>query len=246
MATTAASTPAPGPVPETARPLTLLLGGMAAFGAYFAMYAFRKPFAAGTYVDIGGWDFAVDYKTALLIAQVFGYALSKLIGVRVIAEFGRHGRSRLILALIGASWLALILFALVPPPWNIACLFLNGLPLGMIWGLVFSYVEGRRASRSARCHAVRELHPVLGRGQIGGAPAASHRRARDVDARHDGACVRAGAADLALSARASAAARRARRSRTDRPRTDAPRRPRRFPARPTACRWCCLLPAMCC
>jgi hypothetical protein len=34
----------------------------------------------------------------------------------------------------------------VPTPWNVPCLFLNGLPLGMIWGLVFSYLEGRRAT----------------------------------------------------------------------------------------------------
>lgn len=125
---------------------TLFLGGLAAFAAYFAMYAFRKPFAAATYADVAGWHFAIDYKTALLIAQVIGYALSKLIGVRVIAEQGRHGRARMILALIGASWAALLLFALVPAPWNVACLFLNGLPLGLIWGLVFSYVEGRRTS----------------------------------------------------------------------------------------------------
>ena len=134
------------PAPGATRPLTLLLGGLAAFGAYFAMYAFRKPFAAATFGDIAGWHFAIDYKTALLIAQVCGYALSKLIGVRVIAEFGRQGRAALILGLIGASWVALILFALVPVPWNVFCLFLNGLPLGMIWGLVFSYVEGRRVS----------------------------------------------------------------------------------------------------
>lgn len=143
MATIAPSSPT-----RSTGPLTLLLGGLAAFGAYFAMYAFRKPFAAGTYIDIAGWDFAIDYKTALLISQVLGYALSKLIGIRVIAEFGRHGRAVLILALIAASWLALILFALVPAPWNIAFLFCNGLPLGMIWGLVFSYVEGRRASEA--------------------------------------------------------------------------------------------------
>ncbi|GGO89646.1 MAG: hypothetical protein CMN72_04690 [Sphingomonas sp.] len=126
--------------------LTLFLGGLAAFGAYFAMYAFRKAFAAATYADIVGWPFALDYKSALLIAQVIGYALSKLIGVRVIAEVGRSHRARMILSLILASWLALLLFPLVPPPWNIACLFLNGLPLGLIWGLVFSYIEGRRAT----------------------------------------------------------------------------------------------------
>jgi hypothetical protein len=124
------------------------MGGVAAFGAYFAMYAFRKPLTAATYVDIGGWHHAIDYKTMLVIAQVCGYALSKWIGIRVIAEFGRTGRSTAILGLIGAAWLALVLFALVPPPWNIACIFFNGLPLGMIWGLVFSYIEGRRASEA--------------------------------------------------------------------------------------------------
>lgn len=134
------------PSPSHSRLTPLLLGGLAAFGSYFAMYAFRKPVAAATYVDVAGWHFAIDYKTALLIAQVLGYAVSKLIGVRVIAEFGRIGRARMIFGLIAASWLALLLFALVPAPWNVGCLFFNGLPLGMIWGLVFSYVEGRRTS----------------------------------------------------------------------------------------------------
>lgn len=132
--------------PGSTRTLALLIGGLAAFSAYFAMYAFRKPFSAATYADVSGWHFLLDYKSALVIAQVLGYALSKLIGVRVIAEFSRQGRARLILALIGAAGLALVLFALIPAPWNVFCLFLNGLPLGMIWGLVFSYLEGRRAS----------------------------------------------------------------------------------------------------
>ncbi|VXC93079.1 DUF5690 family protein [Sphingomonas sp. 8AM] len=123
-----------------------LVYGSAAFGTYFAMYAFRKPFAAATFAVVPGWHHAVDYKTVLLIAQVVGYALSKLIGIRVIAEFGRIGRGHAILLLIALSWVALLLFGIVAPPWNIMCLFLNGLPLGLIWGLVFSYVEGRRTS----------------------------------------------------------------------------------------------------
>lgn len=124
----------------------LLLGGLAAFSAYFAMYAFRKPIAAATFGDVGLHPLGLDYKSALLIAQVLGYAVSKLIGIKVIAEFGRTGRARAIAALISASWLALVGFALLPPVWGLPCLFLNGLPLGMIWGLVFSYVEGRRVS----------------------------------------------------------------------------------------------------
>ncbi len=51
-----------------------------------------------------------------------------------------------ILCLIGLSWIALVLFAILPKGWGPLCLFLNGLPLGMIWGFVFSYVEGRRCS----------------------------------------------------------------------------------------------------
>ncbi|HWJ69109.1 MAG TPA: DUF5690 family protein [Sphingobium sp.] len=127
---------------------TLAIGALAAFCAYFSMYAFRKPFAAATFAGQAPLIFDLDYKTTLLIAQVLGYALSKLIGIRVIAEFGRSGRAAAILMLIGLSWVALLLFAVVPAPWNIAFLFLNGLPLGMIWGLVFSYIEGRRASEA--------------------------------------------------------------------------------------------------
>jgi hypothetical protein len=123
-----------------------VVAGLAGFCAYFSMYAFRKPFTAATFEAVPGWHFALDYKIALVIAQAAGYALSKLIGVKVISEISPARRGMAILALIGAAWLALIAFALVPAPWNVAALFVNGLPLGMIWGLVFGYMEGRRVS----------------------------------------------------------------------------------------------------
>jgi hypothetical protein len=132
---------------ETAHPAAFsLFAGTAAFSTYFAMYAFRKPFTAATFEDVAGWDFTLDYKVALVIAQVLGYALSKVIGIKVISEMDHSRRAVAIVGLIGLSWLALIGFALAPAPWNVAALFLNGLPLGLIWGLVFSYVEGRRTS----------------------------------------------------------------------------------------------------
>lgn len=124
----------------------LLLGGLAAFTAYFAMYAFRKPLTVATFEDVGLQPFGLDYKSALVIVQVLGYAMSKVIGIRVIAAFGRKGRALAIAALIGVSWLALVAFALLPPGPALVCVFFNGLPLGMIWGLVFSYIEGRRTS----------------------------------------------------------------------------------------------------
>jgi hypothetical protein len=35
-------------------------------------------------------------------------------------------------------------FAFMPKPYNVFFLFLNGLPLGTVWGVVFSFLEGRR------------------------------------------------------------------------------------------------------
>jgi len=132
---------------ERANPLAFtLFAGLAGFCAYFSMYAFRKPFAAATFGAVEGWSFAIDYKIALVIAQVAGYAASKMIGVKVISEIAPRRRGAAILALIGLSWLALMGFALIPAPWNVTALFLNGLPLGMIWGLVFGFMEGRRTS----------------------------------------------------------------------------------------------------
>jgi hypothetical protein len=121
-----------------------LYGGLMAFGAYFAMYAYRKPFAVASYADVAG--FVIDYKIALVISQVFGYALSKVIGVKVISELPGRYRAVAILLLIGFAELMLVAFASVPAPYNIACLFFNGLSLGLIWGLVFGFLEGRRVS----------------------------------------------------------------------------------------------------
>jgi hypothetical protein len=115
---------------------------VAAFSTYFAMYAFRKPFASGTYSGLSLWG--MDYKILLVIVQIFGYTLSKFLGIKIISEMKAGSRIKAILLLIGIAWLALLLFAIVPYPYNFICLFLNGLPLGMIWGIVFSFLEGRR------------------------------------------------------------------------------------------------------
>lgn len=124
--------------------LLSIMAALAAFGTYTCMYAFRKAFAAGTYT--GHPYFHIDYKVWLVIAQVLGYTISKFYGIRFIAEVKAHNRAKSILILIGISWLALLGFALIPAPFNIVMLFINGFPLGMIWGLVFGYLEGRRAT----------------------------------------------------------------------------------------------------
>lgn len=115
---------------------------VAAFCTYSCMYAFRKPFAVATFSDLQFAD--VDYKVWLITAQVLGYTLSKFAGIKIVSEMKSGNRAISILILIGSAALSLLGFALVPAPYNIVCLFLNGLPLGMIWGLVFSYLEGRK------------------------------------------------------------------------------------------------------
>lgn len=124
--------------------LVSVLMAVSAFGAYTSMYAFRKAFAAASYSGLEFWH--VDYKAWLVIAQVLGYTVSKFYGIKFIAEIKALSRGKSILLLIGISWLALLGFALVPAPYNVVFLFINGLPLGMIWGLVFGYLEGRRAT----------------------------------------------------------------------------------------------------
>jgi hypothetical protein len=47
---------------------------------------------------------------------------------------------------MGFAGLTLLGFAMTPFPFNFIFMFLNGLPLGLIWGLVFAYLEGRQAT----------------------------------------------------------------------------------------------------
>jgi hypothetical protein len=118
----------------------------AAFGAYFCMYAFRKPFTAATFT--GGTVWGINEKTALVTAQVLGYTLSKVIGIRVVAEISPAKRAAAILLLIGVAEAALVGFALAPSPLHVFCLFLNGVPLGMVFGMVLGFLEGRRLTEA--------------------------------------------------------------------------------------------------
>jgi hypothetical protein len=70
--------------------------------------------------------------------------LSKFIGIKVISELKAHSRSLGILIMVSIAGISWLLFAIVPPPYNVIFLFTNGLPLGMVWGMVFGYLEGRR------------------------------------------------------------------------------------------------------
>jgi hypothetical protein len=124
--------------------LLSVMAAVSSFGAYTCMYAFRKAFAAGTFSGLE--YFHINYKVWLVIAQVIGYTLSKFYGVKFISELKPGQRAKYILMLIGIAWAALLLFSIIPAPYNIICLFINGFPLGLIWGLVFGYLEGRKST----------------------------------------------------------------------------------------------------
>jgi hypothetical protein len=118
----------------------------AAFGAYFCMYGFRKPFTAAEYA--GGEGGALAYKTMLVTSQVLGYTISKFIGIRVISEMPARWRAAAGFGLVLIAEVTLVLFAITPWPWNVAFLFLNGLPLGMVFGTVLAPLEGRRLTEA--------------------------------------------------------------------------------------------------
>ena len=120
----------------------VLFAAFAAFITYLSMYAFRKPFTAATF---DGLSFmGIDYKILLIISQLIGYTISKYLGIKIISELNHKSRTITLIGLMASAWIMLLLFALVPYPYNFPFMFLNGLPLGMIWGVVFSYIEGRR------------------------------------------------------------------------------------------------------
>ena len=118
----------------------------AAFFLYTCIYALRKTFAVATFEGLTYG--ALSYKSWLIIAQVTGYALSKFIGISAMAELKPQDRAPGIFALAliaGLSWLG---FALLPTPYNMAFLFSNGLSLGLIWGMIFAYLEGRKTTEA--------------------------------------------------------------------------------------------------
>jgi hypothetical protein len=120
----------------------VLYASVVAFSLYTCVYAFRKTFSVGIFE--GNSFLQVSYKSWLVIFQIMGYALSKFIGIKIISELKPTSRA------VGIAWMVIIagiswfLFAIVPSPYNVIFLFTNGLPLGMVWGMVFGYLEGRR------------------------------------------------------------------------------------------------------
>tara|TARA_Y100000780_G_scaffold232544_1_gene265570 strand:+ start:66908 stop:68227 length:1320 start_codon:yes stop_codon:yes gene_type:complete len=119
----------------------------AAFSTYFCMYSFRKPFSVATYESLSSvWIAELDPKILFIIAQVFGYTFSKFLGIKFVSEMTTKSRAKALILLIAIAEIALLGFAIVPPVLKPVFLFINGLPLGMVWGMVFGFLEGRKST----------------------------------------------------------------------------------------------------
>ncbi|WP_437370433.1 DUF5690 family protein [Maribacter litoralis] len=115
---------------------------IAAFVSYTGMYAVRKSFLAAQFH--GEVLYGYDYKTVLVLSQVVGYMFSKFIGIKFVSESKGRRNERLLLGLVSFGLFCLLLIAVLPHVLRPIAMFFNGLCLGMIFGLVLSYLEGRR------------------------------------------------------------------------------------------------------
>lgn len=124
--------------------LIALFAAAVSFLTYASVYAYRKPF---TVAEFNGLQYGgISYQSLLIICQVTGYMISKFFGIKFIAELKRRGRWKAGAVLLGTAWISLLFFAIIPAPYALVCLVINGFALGFMWGIVFSYVEGRRTT----------------------------------------------------------------------------------------------------
>ena len=124
--------------------LLILWAGGAALLSYSLVYALRKPYTAASFEGLT--FLGSDYKVAVTTIQILGYVIAKFFGIKIISELKKENRFRFFVGSAVLAEAALIGFGLLPTPWNVAAMFLNGLSLGCMWGVIFSFIEGRKVT----------------------------------------------------------------------------------------------------
>lgn len=124
--------------------LFVLWAGGTALLSYSLVYALRKPFTAAEFEGLQ--VYGMDYKIAVSIIQLLGYVSAKSLGIKYISELRPEGRLKFIIGSAALSEISLIAFGMLPIPYNIVALYFNGLSLGCMWGVIFSFLEGRRTT----------------------------------------------------------------------------------------------------
>jgi len=121
-----------------------IFASLTAFFTYLCFYPFRRAYTAATYENWLYWG--IQFKILMITAQVLGFAVSKGIGVKYVSEMLPENRSKNLIIMLALSWGAYFLFALTPAPYNLAFIFLASLPLGMVYGTILGFLEGRRST----------------------------------------------------------------------------------------------------
>jgi hypothetical protein len=124
--------------------LTIALAAIAAFFTYLCFYPFRRAYTAATYEDLYYWG--IHYKILIITAQVLGFAISKGIGVKIVSEMETKDRAKNLLLMTALSGVFMVLFAIIPPPYNLIFVLLASLPLGLFYGTILGFLEGRRVT----------------------------------------------------------------------------------------------------
>jgi hypothetical protein len=124
--------------------ILVLFASLTAFMSYLCFYPFRRAYTAATYEELV--FLGINFKILMITAQVLGFAVSKGIGIKVVSEMLPAHRSRNMFLMIAVSWICYLFFAIVPPPYNLLFIFLANLPLGLFYGTILGFLEGRRVT----------------------------------------------------------------------------------------------------
>lgn len=124
--------------------LLILWAGGAALLSYSLVYALRKPYTAASFDGLT--FFGADYKVAVTTIQILGYLVAKFFCIKIISELKKEKRFRFFVASAILAEVALIAFGLLSTPYNVVAMFVNGLSLGCMWGVIFSFIEGRKVT----------------------------------------------------------------------------------------------------
>ena len=121
-----------------------LFASVTAFFTYMCFYPFRRAYTAATYEDLV--FVGVNFKILIITAQVLGFAVSKGLGIKYVSEMFPEKRSRNLLIMISLSLICYLFFALTSAPYNLFFIFLASLPLGMVYGTILGFLEGRKTT----------------------------------------------------------------------------------------------------
>ncbi len=121
-----------------------VFASITAFFTYMCFYPFRRAYTAATYEELAFWG--VQFKILIITAQVLGFAVSKGLGIKYVSEMLPQNRSRNLLVMVSLSWSGYFFFALTPAPYNLIFIFLASLPLGMVYGTILGFLEGRKTT----------------------------------------------------------------------------------------------------